>query len=126
MDCSRSSRQTSASSRGAFKRLGADAAKMAVAAGSVVERFDVVEDIGARQIPSLVDALLDAFLLQAAEEGLGNGIVPAVASPAHARLEVVGCAESPEVVASILAALVAVDHHALLRLATPHGHQQGI
>lgn len=72
MDCSRSSRQTSASSRGAFKRLGADAAKMAVAAGSVVERFDVVEDIGARQIPSLVDALLDAFLLQAAEEGLGR------------------------------------------------------
>lgn len=99
---------------------------MAVAAGSVVERFDVVEDIGARQIPSLVDALLDAFLLQAAEEGLGNGIVPAVASPAHARLKVVGCAESPEVVASILAALVAVDHRALLRLATPHGHQQGI
>lgn len=48
LECSRSSRQTPASSRGAFKRLGTDAAKMAVAAGSVVERLDVVEDISAR------------------------------------------------------------------------------
>ena len=48
LECSRSSRQTPTSSRGAFKRLGTDAAKMAVAAGSVVERLDVVEDIGAR------------------------------------------------------------------------------
>lgn len=48
VDCSRSGRQTPASSRGAFERLGADAAQMAVAAGSVVERLDVVEDIGAR------------------------------------------------------------------------------
>lgn len=48
MECSRSSRQTPASSRGAFKRLGTDAAKMAVAAGSVVEPLSVVEDISAR------------------------------------------------------------------------------
>ena len=54
MECSRSSRKTPASSRGAFKRLGADAAKMSVAAGSVVERFDVVEDIAA--VMSLVQS----------------------------------------------------------------------
>ena len=48
VDCPWSSRQTPTSSRGAFKRLGTDAAKMAMAAGSVVERLDVVENIGAR------------------------------------------------------------------------------
>lgn len=41
--------QSRASSRSAFERLGTDAAEMAVAAGSVVERLDIVEDIGARQ-----------------------------------------------------------------------------
>lgn len=48
MECSRSSRKPPASSRGAFKRLWTDAAKMAVAAGSVVERLNIVEDISAR------------------------------------------------------------------------------
>lgn len=48
VDCSRSGRQTPASSRGAFRRLGADAAQMAVAAGSVVERLDAIKDIGTR------------------------------------------------------------------------------
>lgn len=48
--------QSRASSRSAFERLGTDAAEMAVAAGSVVERLDIVEDIGARQGAGLVDA----------------------------------------------------------------------
>ena len=49
---------------------------------SIVERIDVIGDVFNRQLAILVDLLLDAFLLQAAEEGLGNRAVPAVASTA--------------------------------------------
>jgi len=66
------------------------------------------------------------FLFQATEEGLGNGIVPAVASAAHTRLQVMGRTETLEVVASILAALVAVDQNPLLGLTAPHRHQQRV
>jgi hypothetical protein len=41
---------------------------MGVAAGSVVEDLDRVEDIGSSEIPGFVDALSDALLLQAGEE----------------------------------------------------------
>jgi hypothetical protein len=53
---------------------------------SIVKDFDVIEDIGTSQISSFVDALSDSLLFQAAKEGFCNGIVPAVAAPAHARL----------------------------------------
>jgi len=56
---------------------------------TVVEDLDVVEDIGPGQLPSLVDALADALLIQAAKEGLRDGIVPTVAAPAHAADQVV-------------------------------------
>ena len=54
--------------------------------------------------------LLDSLLLQAAEEGLGHSIVPAVSSPARARLEMVCLAETSPSVAAILSALVGVNH----------------
>lgn len=50
-----------------FKCLGTDPAKVAVVAGMIVERFDVIEDIGASQITGFIDALLDPFLFQTAE-----------------------------------------------------------
>ena len=68
LDCTRLGRQFPASRRGAFKRLGTDAAEMAVATGSVVEHLDIVEDIGSGEIARFVDAFPDALLLQAAEE----------------------------------------------------------
>ena len=68
MDCSWFGRQYPASRRGAFERLGTDAAEMTVAAGSVVERFDIVEDVGSSELSRFIDAFSDALLLQAAEE----------------------------------------------------------
>jgi len=47
----------------ASKASEADAADVAVAPGSIIERLDVVEDIGARKIASLVDTLLDPLFL---------------------------------------------------------------
>ena len=49
---------------------------MGMAAGSMVKDFDVIEDVGARQITGFVDAFSHALLFQTAEEGLGNRIIP--------------------------------------------------
>ena len=50
---------------------------MAVATSTVVEHFNVIEDIGSGQIAGFVVALADAFFFQAAEERLRDGVVPA-------------------------------------------------
>ena len=71
-----------------LKCLGADAAEMAVA--SIVEHLDVIEDIGTRQVAGLVDASLDALLLQAAEKRFRHRVIPAITAATHAGFEVVG------------------------------------
>ena len=53
-------------------------------AGSIIKHLHVVEDIGTSELASLVDTFSDALLFQAAEEGFSDGIIPAVAAPAHA------------------------------------------
>jgi hypothetical protein len=40
---------------------------------SIVERIDVICDVGNREFAILVNLFLDAFLLQTAEERLGDG-----------------------------------------------------
>lgn len=52
-----------ASRCGGFERLGTDAANMTVAAGSVVEGLDVIEDIGSGEVSGFVDAFPNALLL---------------------------------------------------------------
>ena len=47
---------------------------MAVASRLIVERFDVVRNIASGNFSVLVDPLLDALLLQTAEERLGDRI----------------------------------------------------
>jgi hypothetical protein len=69
---------------------------------------------------------LDALLFQAAEEGFGDRIVPAVAAPAHAGFERMGGAEPLEVVATILATLVGMHQDASVGFAAPDGHEEGI
>lgn len=101
-------------------------AQMAMAPCPIVEDFDVIEDVGTGQVAGFVDALANAFLFQAAEEGLSHGIVPAVAAPTHARLQTVRLAEALPIIAAVLTALVGVHQHRLGRLATPNGHQQRI
>jgi hypothetical protein len=79
---------------------------MAVASGSIVKDFDVIEDIGSRQISGFVDAFAYALLFQADERGFGDGIVPTISTTAHAWLKVVGLAEAAPVTATVLAALI--------------------
>ncbi len=76
---------------------------------AIVEHLDIIEQIGLRVVASPVDLLSYTLLLQAAEERLGDGVVPAVSSPAHARLKVVGSTEVLEVEAAVLRTLVAMN-----------------
>lgn len=63
----------------------------------------------AQRCPVGVDSHLDTLFLQAPEEGLGHGIIPAVASPAHAGFQVIGSTEAPPGIAAILGALIRMD-----------------
>ena len=108
-----------------FKSLRANAADVAVAPGSIVERLDVFGDIFGRSVSIVVDVLLDSLLLQTAEEGLRHRVVPAVPSTAHAGLEMIGLAEPAPRVTSVLRALIRVDQCSARPLST-HSHQGGI
>ena len=72
----------------------------------VVEGFYVLCDLATCNRSILVDLFLDMFLFQTAEEGFGHGVVPAVASAAHARYEAVGAAEALPAIATVLISLI--------------------
>ena len=67
VDFPRYRRHTAASFWGMFKCLGADAVKMAVPAGTIVKRLDVIADVGSGQVTGFVAVFLDPFFLQAAD-----------------------------------------------------------
>ena len=75
---------------------------MAVPAHHAKANFDVGKDVGTRQITGLVDGLLDACLSHAADQRLGDVVVPAFAALAHAEIEVVGAAEARLFITRIL------------------------
>ncbi len=66
--------------RGLLEGLGTDAAQMTVAAVTVVEHFNIIEDIGAGYVLGLVDAFTNPLFLQNPEKGLSHCIIPAVAA----------------------------------------------
>ena len=103
------SRTTSTALVGRHKLLGANAAKVDVPTFAIVECIDAVDDVRQRDVTAWIDSLLDALLLQAAEERLDHGIVPAVALAAHARFEVIGAAEAPLSIAAELHTLSRVN-----------------
>jgi len=82
-----------------------------VAAFSVIEPLDVVEDIGLGFLPCFVFSALAAFSLQRSEEALNDRVVVTTASGTHAALDVVVPADIAEVidlVASFVLAAVIV------------------
>lgn len=108
-----------------FEELGTQAAKMAVAARSIVEGIDIFSQVSDRQLSVLVDLFLDPLFLQAAEKRLGDGIVPAVAFSAHTRLEMIRASESPPRIAAVLGALIGVDQRTS-RSSSPNRQQHGV
>ena len=75
---------------------------MAVASGSIVEHFDIIEDVCSCERACAVDLSSDSLLLEAAEERFSDRIVPAVAATAHAGIQFVCFAETKPVIASVL------------------------
>jgi len=100
-------------------------AEMTVTARSIIESIDVLGHVGRCELSVLVDLFLDSLLLQAAEEGLDDRIIPAVAFPTHTRLEAIRAAESSPRVAAKLSALVGVNQRAA-RSSSTHGDQHGV
>ena len=78
-----------------------------------------------RQLSVLIDLFLDLLFLHAAEEGLGAGMVPAVAVAAQTRLQVIRTAESPPRVAAVLRSLIRMNHGPA-RTPSAYGHQNGV
>ena len=93
-----------------FELDGTNATKVAVPTDRIVEAFYVLGYVQGSRLAVRVDALLDALLLQASEERLGNCVIPAVRPPAHAWLKMVDLAEASPRVASILRSLIRMDH----------------
>jgi hypothetical protein len=82
--------------RHGFKHLQTDTAEMAVSAGAMIEQFPVFVDLSSSHLTSLIDALRDPLLLQAAKEVFCHGVISAVALPAHTGLQMMGITEAPQ------------------------------
>src|SRR5690625_3336046 len=79
----------------------------------VVETGDVIVDVGSRLPMVAVDRCPDPLALEAAEEALHRGIVPAVPTPAHALGDAVIRQERAKGGAGVLPALIGVKHQPL-------------
>src|SRR5262245_13113347 len=98
---------------------------MAVTTGGIVERVDVVGDVLGRCIAIFVNALFDSFLLETAEKGFRDGVIPTVASAAHARFKPVRFAEPSPGVAAVLRALIGM-YQRTVRSSATHRHEDSI
>ena len=107
-----------------FGLLGTQPADMTVSTRSIVEGIGVVGNVGTRQLAVLLDLFVHPLFLQAADERLGDVIVPTVALLAHAGLEVDRAAESSPRVAAVMSALIGVNQRAA-RSATAYGLLHG-
>ena len=86
---------------------------MAVTSDRIVEYFNVVAHVLDGQRTGYINALPNAFLLQACEEGFSDRVIPTISPPAHTGLQAVSPAEPLPVVAAILRALIRMDDGAL-------------
>ena len=99
---------------------------MAVSSRPIIKDLDVIEDIGPGELTRFVDALANPFFFQAAEERLRHRIIPAVSPPAHAGLQIIGQAEAPPVVATVLTALIRMNDDRVLWFPAPDSHRKRI
>ena len=111
--------------RHGFKRHWTDPAQVAVSTGAIIEHFDVLVDLGIGHLTSLVDSLLNPFLLQAAKERFGHCVIPAVSTSAHTGLKMMRMAEAPPRIAAKLRSLIRMNQ-CVRWLASPHGHKECI
>ena len=95
-----------------------------MATGGVVEAVDVLADGHCRRGSALEVVGVVHLALERGEEALGDGIVPAVALPAHAALDASGLEGLPVVVAGVRAASIGVVDEVLGGTALGEGDVQ--
>jgi len=86
-----------------------------MAAFYVVEYLDAIEHITSSIFPRGLDFSLDRFPFQKLEKTLGHGVVMTVASETHAGNQIVCRQKAAPIGAAVLAALIGMNHHLLLR-----------
>src|SRR5947209_2928503 len=92
---------------------------------TIVEDLDVLEDVAPGLIAGLIVTMMDQFSLQAVEEALHGGVVPAVAFAAHRTHHAVLDQLLLIVTGSVLAATVGMMHAARQRPASLDRHVEG-
>ena len=83
------------------------------------------KDVSPRFVAGRVGPTPDALPLQQLEEALSDGVVVAVAAPAHAGLEAVLAEKRLPFTAGELGALVRMYHDLSIGFASPDRHQHG-
>ena len=105
---------------------GRGVAERGMATSAVVERLDIVEQIGFRCGPRTVAGAMYPLVLQAVEEALRGRVVPAIALAAHRADHPVLFQPRLKGVARILASPVGVMDQARCRLLAEPGYGQRI
>ena len=86
----------------------------------IVERFYLIEDVGASGVSGCVSLAVDTFFFQAGKETLHRRVVPAITAAAHAAGDSLGRQQALEVFARVLTALIRMVQQ-FYRLATSVG-----
>ncbi len=92
----------------------------------VEEHLDIVEYIPPCILAVPVSPAPDPLALEQVEEALGDCVVVSVAAAARGMLQIVGPQKGSPIHTGVLAALIGMDQHLVLRLSPPDGHQQGL
>ena len=104
----------------------AEVADRRVAPLRVVEKFNVVEHVGAGLIAGSVDLACRAFGFQRREEACHGGIVPDVPRAAHAAGDTVIGHELLKLLAGLLAALVGMVQQGIWLATAPDRHHERV
>lgn len=89
-----------------------------------VEHLDTVEQVLPCRVACGVCVAADAFPFQQLEQALGDCVIMAIPSSAHAGIQIVLAEKQLPLAAGKLRALIGMDHHLGLVFATPDGGQQ--
>src|SRR5712692_1803337 len=92
----------------------------------VVERLEVLEELAARRGPRVPSRVVDELDLQRCEEALGDGVVPAIALPAHAADDPVLRQHPLVVAAGVLTAAIRMMQQARRGAAAGQRHPEGV
>src|SRR2546425_726454 len=109
-----------------LERSGTEIAKRRMPSPPVVEGLEVIEELTARRGPRAPGRVVDELDLQRGEEALSDGVVPAVAPPAHAADDPVLRQHPLVVAAGVLTAPIRMMQQAPRGTTASQRHPEGV